>query len=398
MSTIRRLALCAATLVLAACATRPPSSEPPRPPPGLFEDGAFAEPQQAPDPQAVFALSPAMRRYLDEDIAGLVRQHGRQRGLADALHSKAHLRLEYDAELTRTAADAFDARAGNCLSLVVMTAALAKHLELPVTFQALTGHETWSRNGDLAIVNGHVNITLAKHPIERLSVYDAPTLLRIDFAALPAGRGQALHVVSEATIVSMFMNNRAAEHLVRGAIDDAYAHAREAVRQDPTYAGAYNTLGVIYARRGLAAAAERAYREALARDDRHKPALQNIARLLQGQGRAGAADAFVQRLAVLERDPPFAHFDLGVAAAKAGQYTAARDHLQRELQRDPDYHEFHFWLALSLYGLGDVEQARKHLDLAMRNSTTRREQALYAAKLRSIDPAAPQQAGSTRRN
>jgi Tfp pilus assembly protein PilF len=397
MSTIRRLALCAATLLLAACATSAPPP-PPGPPAGLFEDGAFAAPQHAPDPQAVFALSPAMRKYLEQDIAGLVRLHGRQRGLADALHSKAHLRLEYDAELTRTAADAFDARAGNCLSLVVMTAALAKHLELPVTFQALTGHETWSRNGDLSIVNGHVNITLAKHPLDRLNAYDAPTLLRIDFAALPPGRGQALHVVSEANIVSMFMNNRAAEHLVRGAIDDAYAHAREAVRQDPTYAGAYNTLGVIYGRRGLAAAAERAYREALARDGQHKPALQNVARLLQGQGRTVEAEPFVQRLAALEKDAPFEHFDQGVAAAKAGRYALARDHLRRELQRDPDYHEFHFWLALSLYGLGDVEQARKHLDLAMRNSTTRREQALYAAKLRSIDPVDPQDAGSTRRN
>jgi Tfp pilus assembly protein PilF len=398
MSTIRRLALGAATLVLAACATSAPPAAPPGPPAGLFEDGAFAAPQHAPDPQAVFALSPAMRKYLDEDIAGFVRQHGRQRGLADALHSKAHLRLEYDAELTRTAADAFDARAGNCLSLVVMTAALAKHLELPVTFQALTGHETWSRNGDLSIVNGHVNITLAKHPLDRLNAYDAPTLLRIDFTALPPGRGQALHVVSEATILSMFMNNRAAEHLVRDAIDDAYAHAREAVSQDPTYAGAYNTLGVIYGRRGLAAAAERAYREALARDGQHKPALQNVARLLQGQGRTVEAEPFVQRLAALEKDAPFEHFDQGVAAAKAGRYALARDHLRRELQRDPDYHEFHFWLALSLYGLGDVEQARKHLDLAMRNSTTRREQALYAAKLRSIDPADAQDAGSTRRN
>ena len=396
---LRRLTLCAAALVLVACAASGPvAPEPPRPPPGLFEDAAFGAPQHAPNPQAVFALSPAMRKYLDDDIAGLLHQQGRQRGLADALHSKAHLRLEYDAELTRTAADAFDARAGNCLSLVVMTAALAKHLELPVTFQALTGHESWSRNGDLSIVNGHVNITLAKRPLDRVNAYDANTLLRIDFAALPMGRGQALHVVSEATILSMFMNNRAAEYLVRGAVDDAYAHAREAVRQDPTYAGAYNTLAVIYARRGLAASAERAYREALVHDAQHKPALQNIARLLQGQGRAAEADVFVQRLALLERDPPFAHFDRGVAAAKAGQYAAARDHLQRELRRDPDFHEFHFWLALSLYGLGEVEQARRHLDLAMRNSTTRREQAIYAAKLRSIDPADVPGPGSTRRN
>jgi tetratricopeptide (TPR) repeat protein len=373
-----------AALLLAACATPAPPA--PQPPTRLFEDAAFAVPKNVPDAKAVFALSPEMHKYLERDIASLIRQLGAQRALVDALHTKAQLRLEYDAELTRNAAEAFEARAGNCLSLVVMTAALAKQLQLPIAFQALTGHETWSRSGDLSFVNGHVNITVAKRLVDRIAAYDADTQLRVEFGQIPMGRGQALHVISEATIVSMFMNNRAAEYLVRGAIDDAYAHAREAVIQDPTYSSAYNTLGVIYQRRGLAAAAERAYLEAVARDAEHKPALQNVARLMQLQGRAAEAAAYQQRLAKLEREAPFAQFDLGVAAAKAGQYAAAREHLLREMKRDPDYHEFHFWLAVSLYGLGDVQQARKHLDVAMKNSVTTRDRAIYASKLRSIEP------------
>ncbi len=387
------LSVLLATL-LAACATPPPAAPPP---PSLFEDAAFAAPKNVPDAKAVFALSPAMRAYLERDIAGSIRQLGAQRALVDALHTKAQLRLEYDAELTRNAAEAFDARAGNCLSLVVMTAALAHHLQLPIAFQALTGHETWSRSGDLSFVNGHVNITVAKRLVDRIGAYDADTQLRIDFGTLPVGRGQALHVIGEATILAMFMNNRAAEYLVRGAIDDAYAHAREAVIQDPGYAGAYNTLGVVYQRHGLAAAAERAYREAVAHDGDHKAALQNVAHLLKQQGRMAEAAVFQQRLAAIERDPPFAHFDQGVAAARAGQYAAAREHLLREMRRDPDYHEFHFWLAVALYGLGDVQQARQHLDVAMKNSVTARERAIYASKLRSIEPAEPG-GESTRRN
>jgi Tfp pilus assembly protein PilF len=385
MATKRLLGLLTA-LLLSACAT---PEQPPQRPPGLFEDAAFGAPNNPPDANAVFALSPAMRNYLERDIAGSIRQLGAQRGLVEALHTKAQLRLEYDAELTRNAAEAFDARAGNCLSLVVMTAALARHLQLPIAFQALTGHESWSRSGDLSFVNGHVNITVAKRLVDRVGAYDADTQLRIDFGALPVGRGQALHVVSEATILAMFMNNRAAEYLVRGATNDAYAHAREAVMQDPGYAGGYNTLGVIYQRRGLPAAAERAYRAAVARDAEHKAALQNVAQLLKQQGRVAEAAVFAQRLAAIERDPPFAHFDLGVAAAKAGQYAAAREHLLREMKRDPDYHEFHFWLAVALYGLGDVQQARQHLDAAMKNSVTVRERAIYASKLRSIEPAEP---------
>lgn len=381
-------ALVAAAGLLAGCATPGPQPGPPQPPPGLFEDAAFGAPTQRPDAAAVFALSPAMQRYLEHDIAHLIRQLGRQRALVDALHSKAQLRLEYDSELTRTAAEAFDARAGNCLSLVVMTAALAKKLELPIAYQALVGYETWSRSGDLSFVNGHVNITVAKRLVDRVGSFDNDTQIRVEFGALPVGRGQALQLVSEATIVAMFMNNRAAEYLVRGEFDNAYAHAREAVLQDPRYAASYNTLGVVYQRRGLAAAAERAYREALSLDADHRSALMNLAKLLERQGRAAEAAPFVARLGQLERNPPFAHFDRGVAAAKAGDFRTARDEIRLEMKRDPDYHEFHFWLAMALYGLGDVEQARAHLTAAMKNSLTMREQAIYASKLRSLEPAA----------
>ncbi len=380
MKHLTRIALWLGVGLLAGCASVPPPSLP-EPPPGLFVDSAFAPPSRRIDASEVFALSPAMKHYLDVEIEPQLRSMGRQRGLVDALYRKAQLRLDYDTDTTRNAAEAFDARAGNCLSLVLMSAALAKHLQLPVEFQALIGQETWSRSGDLSFVNGHVNITVARRLVDRLAAYDADALLRLDFGALPVGRGSLLRTVSEATIVSMFMNNRAAEALLRGERDPAYAYAREAVLQDPSYPSAYNTLGVVYQRHGLADAAERAYREALGRDGDHRAAMLNLSRLLEDQGRSAEAAPWRSKLAKLEAEPPFMHFDLGRAAAQAGDYRAAREHILREMKRDPDYHEFHFWLAVALYGLGDAAQAREHLTQAMRNSTTTRERSLYAAKL-----------------
>ena len=382
------LAMTCAGLLL-GCASVPPGGVASGPPPGLFEDAAFGVPAHRPDPASVFALSPAMKQYLERDIAHLIRVKGPQRALVEALYSKAQLHLEYDAEITRTAAEAFEARTGNCLSLVVMTAALAKHLELPITYQTLVGHESWSRTGDLSFVNGHVNILVAKRLVDRIEGYDADAQLRIDFGGSGVGRGQGLRSIEESTILAMFFNNRAAEHLVRGQVDDAYAHAREAVRQDPRYASAYNTLGVIYQRRGLAGAAERAYAAALERDADHKSSLQNMARLLERAGRVAEAAPFSARLAQLERHPPFADFDRGVAAAKAGDFRHARELILREMRRDPDYHEFHFWLAVADHGLGDIESAKSHLGTALKNSLTRHEQALYASKLRRLDPSAP---------
>jgi Flp pilus assembly protein TadD len=381
------LAALSCTVVLAGCAS-PPQVQLPKPPLGLFHDAAFGAPTLPIEARDVFALSPAMRQYLEVEIAPQLRSMGAQRGLVDALHSKAQLRLDYDTDVTRTAAEAFEARAGNCLSLVVMSAALAKHLGLPVQYQALIGQETWSRSGDLSFVNGHVNLTVARRLVDRVNAFDPDTRLQLEFGALPIGRGSMLRAVSETTILSMFMNNRAAESLVRGELAEAYAYAREAVVQAPEQPGAYNTLGVIYQRRGLLTAAELAYGHALTRDSEHRAAMLNLARLLDAQGRSIDAAPWRAKLARLEAEPPFHYFDLGRAAAKTGDFRAARDLILREMRRDPDYHEFHFWLAVALHGLGEIGPAREHLTKAMNHSTTRQAQAIYASKLQGLAPAA----------
>ncbi len=380
MKRIAPLALLAMAALLGACASAPP----PQVPAQLFQDQAFDPPTQRIDPSEVFALSPAMKRYLEVDIAAQLRSMGAQRGLVDALHSKAKLSLDYETDITRTAAQAFDARSGNCLSLVVMTAALAKHLSLPIQYQALIGNESWSRNGGLSFVNGHVNITVARRLVDRINGVESNTLLQLDFGVLPAGRGMYIKPVSERTILAMFMNNRAAEALAHSDMADAYAYAREAVIQDPSFAAGYNTLAVIYQRRGLTKAAERAYRHAITQDEDHRPAMHNLARLLDAQGRSAEAAPWRAKLAKLEAEPPFHHFDLGLAAVQAGDYKAAREHILHEMRRDPDYHELHFWLAVALYGMGDTAQAREHLDTAMKNSTTQRDRSIYASKLQRL--------------
>ena len=77
--------------------------------------------------------------------------------------------------------------------------------------------------------------------------------------------------IDEQTVVAMYMNNRAAEALARGRFADAYAWAREAIRQDPNFTSTYNTLGAVYQRAGRPADAERAYAYAIdARPPQHR--------------------------------------------------------------------------------------------------------------------------------
>lgn len=375
---LRLLFACAATLWLAACAAPAPPAE------GLFDDTLFAPPAQPLDTAAVFALSDAMRRYLDDDLARDVRRKGARAALIDALYAPGRLRLEYDAQRTRTAAEAFEARSGNCLSLVIMSAALARHLGLPVQFHSVYTDAGWGRSGDLLVSSGHVNLTLRHPNADARMRFDIAEAMLIDFEPPQPGQKQYSRGITEATLLAMYLNNRAAETLAAGAVDEAYWFARAAIEADATFLHARNTLAVVYQRRGALAQAERVLQQLLALEPANVAALANLAHVYQRQGRAGEAAALQQRLARIEPEPPYHFFQLGLEAMQRRDYARAKAMFEREIERAAYHHEFHFALALASYGLGDVREAQRQLNLALKASTREADRELYAGKLERL--------------
>jgi Tfp pilus assembly protein PilF len=372
--------------MLAACATAPVSPLDPR----LFNDQLFLAQSQRIDAADVFAVSPAMKHYLSADIASQLRAKGHNRALVDALYSTGQLKLEYDSTMTRNASQAFDARSGNCLSLVIMTAAFARELGLSVRYQNVHTDETWSRSGDIYLSIGHVNLTLGNKYADLGFGFNETTPLTIDFLPPSNLRGLRTRDIGQETIVAMYMNNRAVESLTQGQLNDAYWWAREAIAQDPGFLISYNTLGAVYQRHGNPKEAEQVYTHVLEREPKNTHVMSNLAAILSDTGRVAEAGVLTRQLEQLEPHPPFSYFNQGMAAIRIGDFKAARDLFAKEVDRADYYHEFHFWLAVAYAGLGDAEQTRKHLTIAMESSTTRKDHDLYAAKLDRMRSYPPQ--------
>ncbi len=372
-----------AVLALAGCASvRQVAPEPQ----GLLRDGSFKSRQQrVPVAEDILAASPEMRAFVkdDPDFQQLLKRRGERAALIEALYSSTLLKLSYESSSTRNAAEAFAARSGNCLSLVIMAAALAQELHLPVRFQTVFTEEGWSRSGGMNFVAGHVNLTLGavRHTNATTTLLVEPEQLVIDFVQADSLRGYRVMEIDESTLIAMYYNNRAAETLEAGDVEDAYWWSRAAVLQEPQYLAGFNTLAVIYRRHGDAGAAETVLREVLRREPANVEALSNLVLVLRDQQRPAEADRLQARLAEVQPYPPFKLFDLGVEAMKAGEYAKARDLFKREIARSAYYHEFHFWLALADYALDDPQEAGKQLALAVEYSPTRKSHDLYAAKL-----------------
>ncbi len=345
----------------------------------LFHDEVFSPAGPAIAQADVFAPSEAMRLFLEQEAASWTHRRTTAEQLVEALTS-GRLGIRYEAESTRDAAKTFDARAGNCLSLVILTAAFAKALQVPVTYQSAILDPAWVRSGRTLLEVDHVNVTLGARRAE-IDGGGRPSSLVVDFLPGEDLRGLRTREIAERTVVAMYRNNRAAESLLQGGLDDAYAWAREAVRADPRFLPSLNTLGVVYLRHGDIPFSVATFRAVLGRESENTLVMGNLALALERQGHAGEAAALRERLAKIEPRPPFYYYDRGRSAMERGDYRVARDLFAREVARNEYNHELHFWLALADLQLGELAGAREQLELAKEMSPTDRERDLYAVEL-----------------
>lgn len=365
-------------LALAGCADVP---SPTATAETLFADAAFAPPSEPVAPADVFRISPAMREYLASRVAEEVDKHGEARGLIDALSQDSRLQIDYDAEFTRNAAQAFDARAGNCLSLAIVTGALAKELGLDVRYQSVRTGDHWERDGDLLELVGHVNVTVGM-PIPRIRSWGFNAdRWTVDFLSPADRRRFVAQPITESRVIAMFMNNRAAEALAHGRTDDAYWWVRGAVASDPTYASLYNTLGVTYLRKGLPERAEAALRVALAQEPRNTETWENLAIVLRREGRPEQAAAIEQEHPRSGAAVLAAALAGGKRANEVGDYARALALYRAALRTSADNHELHYQLAVTYLNMGQRRLAMEQLEEAKDDSTSARQRSVYASKV-----------------
>jgi tetratricopeptide (TPR) repeat protein len=368
-------------MLLAGCATAPAQHASQ----GIFNDALFGATNERIRADDVFALDQSMRQYLTDQIGRDVQTKGAKQALFDSLYSEGQLKLDYDTEMTRTASQAFAVRQGNCLSLAILTSALAKELGLTVRYQMVYLDESWSRSDDTLYFDEHVNVTIIGEQKTGSKVRSAGNEMTIDFLSLRDLKNLHFRVIGENTIVAMFMNNRAAETMAGGDLDRAYWWARAAIEADPLYLPAQNSLGVIYLRHRNPDEAERVLRQILAIEPDNFIAMLNLVQTLKALGRDADASRLEGRLAHIKPHPPFYYFDLGIEAMNKRNFATAKGLFKREIQRQANYDKFHYWLALAYYELGEIGNARKHLAIAIKTSTTRTDRENYSRELAKLN-------------
>jgi Tfp pilus assembly protein PilF len=290
--------------------------------------------------------------------------------------------FEYRDHFTRTAAETVLSRQGNCMSLVVLSAALADVLKVPVEFYDIDVEPIWDRRGGFYLVNGHVNLSLLP-PVNNNIVLFRGSEVLVDF--LPERSVRAYHKkrVNKHQLSAMFYNNIAAEALVKADYDLAYALVKKSIQLDPQFVAAINTLAVIYRHKGYEHEAEKVYRSALLIDAQDLSTLYNLALILGEQGRLDEWREVYKVLELARINNPFYYYDMAQQAYFDRQYQDALVWYKRAVEKADYRHECYFGLSRAYWATGDKQLAEKNLKRALALSDTDNKQR-YQSKLQSL--------------
>jgi len=118
--------------------------------------------------------------------------------------------------------------------------------------------------------------------------------------------------------------------------DEAIQAYRRVVLLDPTYAAAWNNLGLLLHRVGHYAEARTAYEAALKHDPLCCESAYNLGSLDEDEGRPDDAISHYRRALQLSPDYADAHFNLAAVLARAGRPVEAGAHWQRYLALDAE--------------------------------------------------------------
>ena len=308
------------------------------------------DPARVPDP---FAVSPEMERVAREIVVGLPADSGLV-ALQETLLDAGRWAFEYDVLQTFTAADAFAARRGNCVSYANLFIALGRSVGIPVRAALLSRRPSSSREGDLVVVYKHL---VAAHVTGR-------TASVFDFAGNREGDVASFRLLDDLSVAALAASNRGVESLRRNDLEAARAALEDAARLAPSLPSVYANLGLVLFRKGDVSGALDTYRRGLEIAPPEPSILQNLAALYEAEGKQGEARA---ALAAVDagRASPHALIVLGNLELGEGRVSAAMRRFREAARLAPNSIDPLVAVARGERARGREKAARKALKRAL---------------------------------
>jgi Flp pilus assembly protein TadD len=285
---------------------------------------------------------------------------------------------------TFTAREAFEKKSGNCLTLAILTTALANVVGLDVYYKKVFTPPIYRRHNHVLTTSAHVKtIVLGPEPEEKkLGVVFFRSRTVIDY--FPSSLNDTGEYVAFNDFISMYYQNKVAKAMAANNSSLVYSLLSTAMLQNPLNSETLNALAVFYRQNKLYKKARVIYEFAIENNVESIHTLSNYAFLLSEVGDTTALAQVESQLLDVEENNPYQWYDQGVKYLNQGETWRAVALFNKSVKTGPYLSEGYMGLAKAYFLLGDVERAESKLKKAKELAYGEKERGLYAAKLDAL--------------
>ena len=283
---------------------------------------------------------------------------------------------------THTAEQTLINKGGNCLSLAILTTALARLAEVDVGYQLVRSTPVYQQTSGITLKQQHVRSFLyaseSDKPEDNAYVMRRAGLI-VDY--FPSGHERFIGSISESDYIAMYYRNIAADGLIGKDFSLSFWMLLKSFEFAPDHPDGINMMAVLHRQTGDIQRAEKLYLYGIEHSDGIVSLLKNYRDLLVFQGRMSEAHAIEGQLENLEDDSPYNWLAIADSAYLKRDYTSALAYYRKAEKLAPYLHEVYLGKANSYYQMGKHKAAREQLELARENAWGEQDKALYDAKL-----------------
>ena len=351
------LATAGVLVLLSGCATRPL-------PPDILEKQAellsgeslFGEPVSSGELADVYILetTEAMRAFLDEQIGEARIPAVKFRRMFRGLSQQGYFTSSYQADTTRTAAETFHNKSGNCLSYTNMFIALAREAGLDARYQIVQVPPSWDADSGYLIRYTHINVLVKGFMYDSSYGQD----FSVDFNDVLPDPDYPRYEISDAEATSLYYANRSISLLRRGEDRGAFLYLKKAIEITPDNPDLWINLGAFYAKQEAFRQALGAHQIALAYDPGSRGAMSGISRAHYMLGNYEEAERYAELVRRYREENPFYYYAIAQAEFESANYGEALEAINTAIRLKFRNGRFHFLKGLTQYKLGEPEAAR----------------------------------------
>jgi tetratricopeptide (TPR) repeat protein len=286
--------------------------------------------------------------------------------------------------VTLSASDALSLNGGNCMTLAILTSALAQIAGIEIDYELMDDIPLYEINDRTILKGVHIRTILYNKTLnteENLLLLSRPGI-KIDY--FPTNRQRFIANLDENDYLTMYYDNVAVEALMANDLNRAYWYSMEALRYSPGSSSTINMLAILNRRQGDTEKAEQLYVYGIEHAEEKLTLLKNYHNLLTNLGRTEDAVSIEKRLQTLDDPSPFHWIQIARSAYESGEYQQAINYFNRAISLAPYLHEAQLGIAQSLYKTGELQGAKKALEAAIEKAQKRSTVSLYEAKLASL--------------